>query len=132
MTEQGGKWQGKLDADFPWGLLATWSDRTSDIGGIMHVYLVPRAEVIGMRGLDPLVALPTPDHDKVIEPGVIVAYEVIQTTPCKLIKVTFATGRTMLWSDGLTQVQKEQNREHRDAAIAVEAELGHSAWTPVP
>lgn len=130
MTEQAGKWQRKLDADFPWGLLATWADRVSDIGGVMHVYVIPRAEVIGQRGLDPLVALPSPAHDKVIEPGIMVGYQVIQTSPCKLVKVTFANGRTMLWSDGLTEAQKKTNLDHRDSAIAVEAELGHSAWSP--
>jgi hypothetical protein len=124
------KWQDKLDADFPKGLLAAWDDRPGTDGG--HVYLCPRPEVTGMAGLDPIIMMPCPGHDKVVQPGTISGYKEIQTTPCKLVQVTFGSGRTMAWSDGLTEAQVAHVADNRANAISLSEQAGESAWTPPP
>lgn len=130
MNEQGRRWQHKLDMDFPRGLLAAWNGRADlSHGDPMFVYLCPRVEVVSMEGLDPVVFLPVPDFDKVVQPGSITKYEKVQSTPCKVVEVTFSGGRTMAWSDGLTPLQVQETEEHRDAAQAHHAAHGQSAWT---
>jgi len=131
VNEQARKWQHKLDMDFPQGLQAAWNGKDDlSHGDPMFVYLCPRVEVTGMEGLDPVVMLPVPDFDKVVQPGSITKYEKVQTTPCKVVEVTFSGGRTMAWSDGLTPLQMKQTEEHRDAAQAHHKAHGQSAWTP--
>lgn len=130
MNEQARKWQHKLDMDFPRGLLAAWDDHKEKHGGPAFVYLVPRVEVVDMTGLDPVVFLPVPDFDKVVQPGTIAKYEQIQSRPCRLVQVTFGDGRTMSWSDGLTPRQVSETEEHRDMAMGHHALNGQSAWTP--
>lgn len=132
MNEQARKWQHKLDMEWPRGLLATWEDGKSPDGTPAFVYVCPRVEVVGMSGLDPVVFLPVPDFDKVVQPGTISGYEQVQSKPCKVVQVTFGNGRQMDWSDGLTPRQVAESEDHRDAAMAHHATHGESAWTPPP
>jgi len=132
VNEQARKWQHRLDMDFPRGLLAAWNGKDDTGDRDPHVYLCPRIEVVGMHGLDPLVFLPVPDFDKVVQPGAIQKYERVQSSPCKVVEVTFAGGRTMAWSDGLTERQVQESEDHRDNAMELYKKAGQSAWTPPP
>ncbi len=85
-----------------------------------------------MAGLDPIIMMPVPGHDKVVQPGTISGYKEIQASPCKLVQVTFGSGRTMDWSDGLTEAQVAHVAEDRANAISLSEEAGESAWTPPP
>lgn len=134
MSTDGGaaKWQRRLDRDFPKGLLASWDDITGDAGGPKYVYLCPRPEVTEMQGLNPVVMLPVPAWDKVVQPGAVTAYQKVTGVSPLLVKVTFADGRSMSWGAGVNKAQAQVTDEHRRTAREHFAATGKSAWAPPP
>lgn len=130
--DQAVRWQKKFDRDYPKGLLATWDDlRTEDGNAPRHVYLCPRVEVTGMDGLNPVVMLPVPGWEKVVQPGAVESYQITQTSP-KVAKVTFAGGRSMSWGAGVNKAQAQATDEDRKIALAEFARTGRSFWAHQP
>lgn len=118
-------WQDKLDAEFPRGLTASWegkAPRDSPEG----TYSVPRIEVTGMIGSDPLVYLPVPGWERTVA-GPLSAYEVIQDKPFTLAKAKIGVG-TMVLSGGVSDSLANQMRPFRDKWIALAKERGRSSF----
>lgn len=128
--DQAVRWQRRLDRDFPRGLLASWDDIKGGAGGPRYVYLCPRAEVTGMQGLNPVVMLPVPDWDKVVQPGAVASYQPEPGVSPRLVRVTFADGRSMTWGAGVSRAQAAATDGHRREARDHFAATGHSAWEP--
>lgn len=80
-----------------------------------------------MSGLDPVVVLPVPDWQKVVQPGAVTAYLPVQRSP-KVVKVTFADGRSMTWGAGVSRAQAAATDEDRRAARDHFAATGRSVW----
>lgn len=122
------RWQGKLDRDFPHGLLASWStgeDRESPEGN----YQVPRAEVVGTAGEWPVVALPSPAWGKTVT-VTLTSYEIRQTKPCLVARVgveaVAGSPAYMLWSAGLGEPLTTIMAPDRANYIEASQKLGRS------
>ena len=124
------KWQHRLDADFPHGLLASWEEKDGHTHGLHHV---PRAEVVRMEGLDPVVVLPYGETAVFLR---VLNYEVVQVLPC-LVAVavtgskepsTGAAGRRMLWSAGLSDQEVRQMASYREDLLQQFAKRGRSSF----
>lgn len=105
MPEQARRYQERIDKAFPHGVIMTADDESN---GRTESFGVPRPEVVGMRGLDPVVFVEIPTHHRNFS-GVIVAWEPVQESPCVVVKVTMDMGgdgqsrdEVMRWSANLS------------------------------
>ena len=71
MTEspQIAKWQHSLDRAFPDGAIGSWANAGNDT-----VYRIPRVEVTGMAGLDPVLRMGVDGAEKVLGPWRVTSY----------------------------------------------------------
>jgi hypothetical protein len=69
-SPQVAKWQHKLDATFPHGAVGSWMSARNDT-----VYRIPRVEVIGTEGLDPVLRMGVDGAEKVLGPWRCTSYQ---------------------------------------------------------
>lgn len=80
-------YQHKFDREFPDGAVCTW-DRP---GEHPVIYLIPRIEVTGAAGLDPVVTLTPLDRSRVLGPLQVISYNPAPAPwPPGVVRVMFA------------------------------------------
>lgn len=121
------QWQKKLDDEFPDGLIVTW-DVPSDDHRSSVSYQIPRAEVIGQAGLDPVVDLPVFGIDKMLTVRVL-HYEVKQRVPCFLAIVTVDNPPNMRWSAGVEPLLARRMSDQRAEFLDYYTATGRSIFS---
>lgn len=92
-------WQNRFDTDFPHGLLATWRGQT---GPEDPMYRIPRPQVIGSDGEEPVVRLDVWDTEKsfIIR---ITDYQLVEEHHPRRARITGAGYATaMYWSANIS------------------------------
>lgn len=98
------KWQKKIDRDFPDGLLMTW--KGSERSESDPVYRIFKAEVVDMKGFDPVIELRVFDVPKRFV-GQVTSYETIQDKPL-MVEVKFDNiDKPMIWSANISPTLAE-------------------------
>jgi hypothetical protein len=97
-------WSARIARDFPDGAVCTW-DRT---GESPVIYMVPRIEVAGIEGLDPLVKLIPLDMSRVLGPLKLLSYSLAPGPwPPGTRRVTFDNeADAMFWNPKVPQAMK--------------------------
>lgn len=91
-------WQARCDRLFPRGAIAVWDTPDS------AVYRVPRVEVESMAGLDPVLDMPLHGAEKALGPWRATSWDVIQSRPATVVRVTFENvPEALLLSSGVGQ-----------------------------
>lgn len=118
--EQARLWQQKIDQAFPHGMLMTADDESDGRGAS---FPVPRPEVVSMQGMDPVVFIEIPEHNRNLS-GVIVGWEPVQEKPCTVVRVTMETGtgsedrdKVSRWSSNLSPGAVRAMREWRNMSL---------------
>lgn len=119
--EHARRWQERIDKTFPHGVLLTADDESD---GRTESFLVPRPEVVALRGMDPVVFIEIPQHHRNFS-GVIVSWEPVQESPCTVVKVTVDRGHAEQgrdemerWSANISAGAAAAMREWRTMSLA--------------
>lgn len=119
------RWQRVFDRDYPHGALVTVCDPRVDDA---IVYQVPRIEVTDMAGLDPVVALPVFEIDKLLG-GRVLSYAVTERRPHLLAQVTLAGhDHRQLWNAGVSGPLAAAMADDRANFIALATEKHGMSW----
>lgn len=129
--EQARRWQQRIDAAFPKGVIVASADPSRHV-----TFPVPRPVVTGMRGLDPYVFVNCPAHDRNFG-GVITGWETQRTSPCLVVKVTFDMGgdhnpadEEQLWSGNISPSQELALSADRQASLAADPSDIYEGYEP--
>lgn len=94
----------------------------------------PRPEVVGTRGLSPVVFLEFPAHDRNLS-GEITSWEQLRETPHRVVRVTMSTGSAgptrderQLWSTNLSDAHAASLRDSRNASLQRSQEDAITPW----
>jgi hypothetical protein len=121
--EQARRWQERFDRFFPDGCIIASAGKARG-----YSYPVPRPEVIGLRGLNPVVFLDFPSWDRNML-GTLTSWEPLKDTPCKVVRVVLDMGgggqardEAMLWSSNISPAQRDALAPDRRASLKVSAD----------
>jgi hypothetical protein len=114
--------QRRLDAEYPQGAVCVWDGQEDS-----PVYQIPRIDVIGMHGDDPIVRLPVHGPDKVLGPARMMEYNITQRSPVTEARVQLAGMPAMRWSSGVGPILARAMAEDRARQLAAAPGGGMSA-----
>jgi hypothetical protein len=124
MPVQARRWQARLDAYFPHGMLTASAEDPYR----RDCYVTPRPEVVRMSGLDPVVFLEFPVWDRNLS-GVVRGWEPLRSTPCHVVRVTFDMGKggqghdeTQLWSGNISPAHARMLAPDRRRSLLLSAQ----------
>jgi hypothetical protein len=112
MSEQE-RWQARIDADFPDGLVMVWEGDDNSA-----TYLVPYVKVLRMVGtFDPWVSFSTHTGIKGFDLQ-IVAYDVVQEKDPRIVRVRFENvTQIALWSTNMSPELRAEMRAARQELL---------------
>jgi len=115
-------WSSRIAHDFPDGAVCTW-DRP---GQSPVIYLIPRIEVTGTEGLDPLVRLVPLDMSRVLGPLRLVSYEPAPSPwPAGTRKVIFDNeSDAMFWNPKVPAVMRAHGMPETEAEPGIGPDSG--------
>lgn len=120
MPELARRWQRRIDEAFPHGIIV---GANSTDHGRTTTLPAPRPEVVALRGLNPVVFLDFPVHDRNLS-GAILSWEPVREKPVRVVRVTMDLGQggkghdeVMLWSANLSEANAEAMRGDRNDSL---------------
>jgi hypothetical protein len=120
MPELAQQWQHRIDEAFPRGVLT--GSNSVDHGRTVTL-ASPRPEVVAMSGLNPVVFLEFPAHDRNIS-GAITAWEPVREKPFRVVRVTMGLGsreklpdEVSLWSGNISEAHAAAMEAERKASL---------------
>ncbi len=120
------QWQKKLDASFPVGMVLTWDVPETDRRYTAR-YFITRIEVTGQGGLDPVVALPVFNQDKLFTVRVL-TYEETHENPLVAHVTAESKPSAMWWSAGVSDWAAGQMAALRKELTDYTEEYGQSIY----